>query len=174
VERFRPRRRNSRSGTAGSRGERSNLAGPVLRICAQAAQGRPLPDRAAAPGEPDGRTRDRRARDRGKPRRWDPCVIVGPRRTRKTTVCDAALRILAKNGIYTVVVDSFRISSAAELAEVLWRGRSATAPRSGGSCAGQAGRRRTPPARRRSSSPRPSSARSSRPAPAPRSPSRTA
>ena len=46
-------------------------------------------------------------------------VIAGPRRTGKTTVCDAALAILAKRRIYTVAVDLFRISSTAELAEVL-------------------------------------------------------
>ena len=46
-------------------------------------------------------------------------VIAGPRRTGKTTVCDAALGILSKNGVYTVAIDLFRISSPAELAEVL-------------------------------------------------------
>jgi uncharacterized protein len=46
-------------------------------------------------------------------------VIAGPRRTGKTTVCDAALGVLAKRRLYTVGVDLFRISSAPELAEVL-------------------------------------------------------
>jgi energy-coupling factor transporter ATP-binding protein EcfA2 len=46
-------------------------------------------------------------------------VIAGPRRTGKTTVCDAALGILSKRKLYTVAIDLFRISSAAELAEVL-------------------------------------------------------
>ena len=46
-------------------------------------------------------------------------VIAGPRRTGKTTVCDAALSSLARRDTYIVAVDLFRISSAAELAEVL-------------------------------------------------------
>ena len=46
-------------------------------------------------------------------------VIAGPRRTGKTTVCDAVLSSLARRGAYTVAVDLFRISSTAELAEVL-------------------------------------------------------
>jgi hypothetical protein len=46
-------------------------------------------------------------------------VISGPRRTGKTSVCDAALDILAKDGFYVVPVDLFRIASAAELAEAL-------------------------------------------------------
>jgi uncharacterized protein len=46
-------------------------------------------------------------------------VVAGPRRTGKTSVCDAALASCARNGAYTVPIDLFRISSAAELAEVL-------------------------------------------------------
>lgn len=46
-------------------------------------------------------------------------VIAGPRRTGKTTVCDAALGLLARRKLYTVPIDLFRISSTAELAEVL-------------------------------------------------------
>jgi uncharacterized protein len=46
-------------------------------------------------------------------------VIAGPRRTGKTSVCDAALGLCARDGAYTVVVDLFRIATAAELAEVL-------------------------------------------------------
>lgn len=46
-------------------------------------------------------------------------VIAGPRRTGKTTVCDAALGVLSGHGVYTVSIDLFRISSAAELAESL-------------------------------------------------------
>jgi uncharacterized protein len=46
-------------------------------------------------------------------------VISGPRRTGKTSVCDAALRSLEESGCYVVEVDLFRIASAAELAEVL-------------------------------------------------------
>jgi DNA-binding transcriptional ArsR family regulator len=46
-------------------------------------------------------------------------IVAGPRRTGKTSVCDAALGQLAKRGFYTVSVDLFRIASAAELAEAL-------------------------------------------------------
>jgi DNA polymerase III delta prime subunit len=46
-------------------------------------------------------------------------IISGPRRTGKTTVCDAAMRALEGEGCYVVEVDLFRIASAAELAEVL-------------------------------------------------------
>src|SRR5437763_1325788 len=46
-------------------------------------------------------------------------IVAGPRRSGKTSVCDAALVRLAKRGFYTVGVDLFRIASAAEFAEVL-------------------------------------------------------
>jgi hypothetical protein len=46
-------------------------------------------------------------------------IVAGPRRTGKTSVCDAALGQLAKRGFYTVGVDLFRIASAAEFAEAL-------------------------------------------------------
>ena len=46
-------------------------------------------------------------------------VVAGPRRTGKTSVCDAVLDRLAKQGTYTVAVDLFRIATAAELAEAL-------------------------------------------------------
>lgn len=46
-------------------------------------------------------------------------VIAGPRRTGKTSVCDAALGLCQRKGAYTVSVDLFRIANAAELAEVL-------------------------------------------------------
>jgi hypothetical protein len=46
-------------------------------------------------------------------------VISGPRRTGKTSACDAALRTLEESGCYVVEVDLFRIASAAELAEVI-------------------------------------------------------
>jgi uncharacterized protein len=46
-------------------------------------------------------------------------VIAGPRRTGKTSVCDAALGRLARRGFYTVAIDLFRIPNAAQLAEVL-------------------------------------------------------
>ncbi len=44
-------------------------------------------------------------------------VVAGPRRTGKTSVCDAALGRLAKRGFYVVSIDLFRIASAAEFAE---------------------------------------------------------
>jgi uncharacterized protein len=46
-------------------------------------------------------------------------IIAGPRRTGKTSVCEAALSKLAGEGFYTVNLDLFRIASAAELAEAL-------------------------------------------------------
>ena len=46
-------------------------------------------------------------------------VIAGPRRTGKTSVCDAVLGRLAKRGFYVVAVDLFRIATAGELAEAL-------------------------------------------------------
>lgn len=46
-------------------------------------------------------------------------VIAGPRRTGKTSVCDAVLGRLAKRGFYIVAVDLFRIATAGELAEAL-------------------------------------------------------
>jgi len=46
-------------------------------------------------------------------------VISGPRRTGKTSVCDAALRRLEDDGLYVVEIDLFRVASAAELAEAL-------------------------------------------------------
>jgi hypothetical protein len=46
-------------------------------------------------------------------------VLAGPRRTGKTSVCDAVLGRLSRQGLYTVAVDLFRIATAAELAEAL-------------------------------------------------------
>jgi uncharacterized protein len=46
-------------------------------------------------------------------------VLAGPRRTGKTSVCDAVIGRLAREGHYTVSVDLFRIATAAELAEAL-------------------------------------------------------
>lgn len=46
-------------------------------------------------------------------------VVAGPRRTGKTSVCDAVLGRLARQGFYTVAVDLFRTATAAELAEAL-------------------------------------------------------
>jgi hypothetical protein len=46
-------------------------------------------------------------------------VVAGPRRTGKTSVCDAVLGRLGRRGFYTVAIDLFRIATAAELAEAL-------------------------------------------------------
>ncbi len=46
-------------------------------------------------------------------------IVAGPRRTGKTSVCDAVMGRLARRGFYTVAVDLFRIASAGELAEAL-------------------------------------------------------
>lgn len=46
-------------------------------------------------------------------------ILAGPRRTGKTSVCDAALGRLHRRGVYTARVDLFRIADAAELAEAL-------------------------------------------------------
>lgn len=46
-------------------------------------------------------------------------ILAGPRRTGRTSVCDAAVGQLAGLGFYTVSIDLFRVASAAELAETL-------------------------------------------------------
>jgi uncharacterized protein len=46
-------------------------------------------------------------------------IVAGPRRTGKTSVCEAALARLARRGAYTAKVDLFRVSDAAELAEAV-------------------------------------------------------
>lgn len=46
-------------------------------------------------------------------------VVAGPRRTGKTSVCDAAVAICARERCYTASVDLFRLADAAELAEAL-------------------------------------------------------
>lgn len=46
-------------------------------------------------------------------------VVAGPRRTGKTSVCEAALGRLARRGVYTAKVDLFRASDAGELAEAV-------------------------------------------------------
>ncbi len=46
-------------------------------------------------------------------------VVAGPRRTGKTSVCDAAIGRLHRRGFYPVSVDLFRVASAAEFAEAL-------------------------------------------------------
>ena len=46
-------------------------------------------------------------------------VVAGPRRTGKTSVCDAAVAVCAQEGAYTVAVDLFLLPGAAALAEEL-------------------------------------------------------
>jgi hypothetical protein len=46
-------------------------------------------------------------------------VVAGPRRTGKTSVCEAALGRLRRRGAYTAKIDLFRVSDAGELAEAL-------------------------------------------------------
>jgi hypothetical protein len=46
-------------------------------------------------------------------------VLAGPRRTGKTSVCEAALARLARRGAYTAKLDLFRLSDAGELAEAI-------------------------------------------------------
>jgi hypothetical protein len=46
-------------------------------------------------------------------------IVAGPRRTGKTSVCEAALGRLARRGAYTAKLDLFRLADAGELAEAL-------------------------------------------------------
>jgi hypothetical protein len=46
-------------------------------------------------------------------------IVAGPRRTGKTSVCEAALGRAQRKGCYTARLDLFRIADAAELAEAL-------------------------------------------------------
>jgi uncharacterized protein len=46
-------------------------------------------------------------------------VVAGPRRTGKTSVCDAAVGRLVGRGFYAVGLDLFRVASTAEFAEAL-------------------------------------------------------
>lgn len=46
-------------------------------------------------------------------------ILAGPRRTGKTSVCDAALNRVAGHGLYVAQVDLFELADAAELAEAL-------------------------------------------------------
>ncbi|MFZ0091329.1 MAG: ATP-binding protein [Solirubrobacteraceae bacterium] len=46
-------------------------------------------------------------------------IVAGPRRTGKTSVCEAALLRARRQGCYTASLDLFRIADAAELAEAL-------------------------------------------------------
>src|SRR4051812_242697 len=44
-------------------------------------------------------------------------IVAGPRRTGKTSVCDAALAACGADGCYTAAVDLFHMADAADLAE---------------------------------------------------------
>jgi uncharacterized protein len=46
-------------------------------------------------------------------------ILAGPRRTGKTSVCDAALTRVAGHGLYVAAVDLFELADAAEFAEEL-------------------------------------------------------
>ena len=46
-------------------------------------------------------------------------IVAGPRRTGKTSVCEAALARLERRRLYTAKIDLFRVSDAAELAEAV-------------------------------------------------------
>jgi hypothetical protein len=46
-------------------------------------------------------------------------IVAGPRRTGKTSVCDAAVAVCAREDCYTASVDLFRIADTSELAETL-------------------------------------------------------
>ena len=46
-------------------------------------------------------------------------IVAGPRRTGKTSVCEAALGRAHRRGAYVAKLDLFRVADAAELAEAL-------------------------------------------------------
>jgi uncharacterized protein len=46
-------------------------------------------------------------------------IVAGPRRTGKTSVCEAAVNSLRGRGLYTASVDLFRMADAADLAEAI-------------------------------------------------------
>jgi uncharacterized protein len=46
-------------------------------------------------------------------------IVAGPRRTGKTSICEAALGRVRRRGAYVAKLDLFRVSDAAELAEAL-------------------------------------------------------
>ena len=46
-------------------------------------------------------------------------IVAGPRRTGKTSVCDAALNRARRQGLYVASLDLFRVADTAELAETL-------------------------------------------------------
>jgi hypothetical protein len=47
------------------------------------------------------------------------CVLIGPRRTGKTTVCRAAVERLADQGLYTASIDLFHLSRVSQIADAL-------------------------------------------------------
>jgi len=56
-------------------------------------------------------------------------VVAGPRRTGKTSVCEAALARAKRGGYYVAALDLFRIANAAQLAETLVAATVANRPR---------------------------------------------
>jgi uncharacterized protein len=56
-------------------------------------------------------------------------VVAGPRRTGKTSVCEAALARAKRGGYYVAALDLFRIANAAQLAEALVAATIANRPR---------------------------------------------
>ncbi len=56
-------------------------------------------------------------------------VVAGPRRTGKTSVCEAALALAKEGGYYVAGLDLFRIANAAQLAETLVTATIANRPR---------------------------------------------
>ncbi len=56
-------------------------------------------------------------------------VVAGPRRTGKTSVCEAAVARARRGGYYTISLDLFRIANAAQLAEALVAATIANRPR---------------------------------------------
>jgi molybdopterin-guanine dinucleotide biosynthesis protein len=46
-------------------------------------------------------------------------IVAGPRRTGKTSVCEAAVNRVRSRGLYTATIDLFRLADAAELAEAI-------------------------------------------------------
>jgi hypothetical protein len=75
-------------------------------------------DRPIKPEEMVGRTNDV-AEIAGQLADGVSVVLAGPRRTGKTSVCDAAVAVLRARGFYTVSVDLFARRDAADLAEGL-------------------------------------------------------
>lgn len=69
-------------------------------------------------------------------------ILVGPRRTGKTSVALAALAELRERGAYTAALDLFRVGSRAELAETLVRAvvENRSAPRRAGAAVRRGGR----------------------------------